>query len=89
MSSDEPDEIAARAARARARAHWPGRLTDLAGSDQDPSYRSPSAALAAMDELCEAAWGLAGREPQPPDRNEWPGLVWREGRVPPEHEGGS
>ena len=86
---DDDDEKAARAARARARAHWPGRLTDFAGAEHDPPYASAEAALAAMDELCDAAWQLAGTPSRPLDRSAWPGRVWRDGKQPPEHEGGA
>ncbi|MBI5851010.1 MAG: hypothetical protein HZB39_08270 [Planctomycetes bacterium] len=89
MPLDDSDELAKRAARARARSTWPGRVTDLAGAGRDPECASPAEALAAMDELCDAAWRLAGRPTQPLERSEWPGRVWRGGERPPEHDGGA
>ena len=75
MSDNAQDE---RAARAAARASWPGRLTtleEMEGGEVVPG--TPEQRLALLLELSEAAWALSGKPWPDRDRSRWPGRVIR------------
>jgi hypothetical protein len=71
--------------RAAARRNWNGRLTDLAGADDDGFVEDEALRASMMWPLMRDAWVMTGADLPEYARADMPGAVWRAGEQPPEH----